>query len=305
MKLRLASAPVTWGVWERTINESGLIPPQRLLETVSALAYTGIELGPLGYFGSDGEAVQAMLAPYGLALLGVFTPLHLTDEETYRQDLDDWLNPTIDLLLEAGMPGPVVLADAETDGRLAAAGRPGETRAPLSPDAFARAVTRANEAAERCRSKGLDVVFHHHAGTHIETPEEIARFLELSEIGICFDTGHAAVGGGDPIEVARLCGERISYLHLKDVDASVLSRLQAGEINLEQAWEQGLFGPFDEGLVDFAALLALPELAGFQGWTVLEQDRVVVRIDDLAEARAIEERNLAVVKAAHHAAAAA
>ena len=42
----------------------------------------------------------------------------------------------------------------------------------------------------------------------------------------------------------------------------------------------------------------LRELDGFDGWTVLEQDRVAVGVDDLAAVRAVEERNLAVVAGA-------
>jgi len=59
-----------------------------------------------------------------------------------------------------------------------------------------------------------------------------------------------------------------------------------------------LFCPFGEGVVDFPAVLALPELAGFTGWMVLEQDRVAVGADDLERVRAVEERNLAVVREA-------
>ena len=34
MNLRLASAPCTWGVWERTVDRDDLIPPDVLLKTV-------------------------------------------------------------------------------------------------------------------------------------------------------------------------------------------------------------------------------------------------------------------------------
>jgi hypothetical protein len=48
-------------------------------------------------------------------------------------------------------------------------------------------------------------------------------------------------------------------------------------------------------VVDFDAVLGLPELQAFAGWVVLEQDRVAVRRADLPAVRAIEERNLEVV----------
>jgi inosose dehydratase len=280
---RLASAPVTWGVWERTIDRDDLIPASRLLETVRDLGYTGIELGPPGYLS------PSLLDEYGLELVGGFAPLHFADEDAFRADIPVWLDPIVEILAATGARGPVVLADAETDELIALAGR-GGTRPAFPPDAFAR----VNEAAERCRSRGVDVVFHHHAATHVETPTEIAAFLEATDVGICFDTGHAFVGGGDPVEVARLCGARIQHLHLKDVDGATMERVRSGELGLEQAWADGLFCPFGEGIVDFTAVLEA--IGPFAGWVVLEQDRVAVRVDDLGAMRAVEEQNLAVVE---------
>jgi inosose dehydratase len=290
---RLASAPVTWGVWERTTGRDDLVPPGLLIETVAGLGYPGIELGPPDYF--DPTA----LTDAGLELVGGFAPLHLVDEDAFRDDLAVWLDPIVDALLATGARGPVVLADAETDERLAGAGRPTEqARTALSPDAFKRAMERVERAADRCRARGVDVVFHHHAATYIETPEDIAALLEGTDVGICFDTGHAAVGGGDPLEVARMCGERIAHLHLKDVDPVLLGRVAGGEVTLEEAWGNGLFCPFGEGLVDFRAVLALPALQDFDGWIVLEQDRVAVRTADLEAVRRVEEANLRVVREA-------
>ena len=285
MSARLASAPVTWGVWERTVDLPDLIPPDRMLETVSGLGYTGIELGPPGYF--DAGAFEA----HGLQLVGGFAPLHLADEGLFRADVVAWLDPVIDVLLATGVSGPVVLADAETPERLAAP-------TPLPGDEFARALDRVNVAVGRCRERGVPVVFHHHAATYVETPDEIERLLAGTDVGICFDTGHAVVGGATAVEVARMCGGRIEHLHLKDVDGELLERVRRGELNLEQAWNGGLFCPFGEGVVDFRSVLALPELAGFSGWMVLEQDRVAVGVGDLDRVRAVEERNLAVVREA-------
>jgi inosose dehydratase len=296
MTQRLASAPVTWGVWERTVDRPDLIPPARVLETVTALGYAGIELGPPGYFGSGGAEVAAALAPYGLELVGGFAPLHFADETAYLADIPVWLDPIVDVLVATGARGPVVLADAETDERIAAAGRPADQlRTTLTPDALARAIERVNNAVARCRDRGVDVVFHHHAATYFETPAEIEALLEGTNVGICFDTGHAAVGGADPVELARLCGDRIEHVHLKDVDGDLLERVRRGEIGLERAWDDGLFCPFGAGIVDFSAVLALPELAAFDGWLVLEQDRVAVRLEDLERVRAVEQRNLEVV----------
>lgn len=269
--MRLATAPVSWGVWEQTSGRDDLVPAELLLETVRGLGYDAIELGPPGYLS------PAALEAHGLALVGGFAPLRFEDEAAYAEDVGLWLDPIVDVLLATGRRGPVVLAGAENG-------------ADLSPQAF----DRVNAAVERCREQGVGVVFHHHAGTAVETPPQIEALLEHTDVGICFDTGHALVGGGDPLEIARMCDGRVEHLHLKDVDGELLARLRAGELTLAQAWRDGIFCPFGDGIVDLPAVLAL--FAGFDGWVVLEQDRVAVSVADLPAVAAVEARNLEFVR---------
>ena len=271
--MRLASAPVTWGVWERTIGRDDLVPPELLLETMRGLGYNATELGPPGYFSPQ------LLERHGLELVGGFAPLRFEDEAAFGEDVAVWLDPVIEIMRETGARGPVVLAGGERDGPH-----------PPPDDAF---FARVNRAVERCRSGGVPVVFHHHAATSVESPAEIEALLARTDVGICYDTGHALVGGGDPVEIARMCGDRIEHLHLKDVDPAVLARVRNGELALEDAWAGDLFCAFGDGAVDFGRVLA--ELDGYDGWTVLEQDRVAVRVDDLAGVRAVEASNLAII----------
>ena len=77
----------------------------------------------------------------------------------------------------------------------------------------------------------------------------------------------------------RLARDRIAHVHLKDVEPRILDRLRSRELTVEQAWEQGLFCPLGDGVVDFAAVLA--ELDGYSGWAVVEQDRIAVRAADI------------------------
>ena len=296
--LRLASAPCTWGVWERTIDRDDLVAPRRMLELVRELGYTGIELGPPGYFGSDAASVAALLDEFGLALVGAFAPMRIASETGFRDDLP-FLDSTIDTLAATGAAGPVVLAADENDARLAVAGR-AEARdaTSLRGDDLKRAAERVQQASDRAASRGVAVAFHPHIATYIESPEEVAALLDLTSVDFCIDTGHCLIGGGDPVELVRLAGDRITHLHLKDVDPRILARVRSQELTVEQAWEQGLFCPFGEGSVDFAAVLSAPGLAGLDGWAVIEQDRVAVLQNDLAAVRVVEERNLSVVRQA-------
>jgi inosose dehydratase len=292
--LRLASAPCTWGVWERTVDRDDLIPADRMLETVRDLGYRGIELGPPGYFGEDPDTVGELLRSYNLELVGAFAPLRIDDEEGFRHDLA-FLDRTIEILAATGARGLVVLAGAENDVRLAAAGRPEATHATgLQGDDFRRAAERIERAAARARNAGVAAAFHPHTATYIENPEEVAALLDATDpalVRLAFDTGHTVVGGGDPVELAQATRDRIAHLHLKDVGPAALARVRSGELSVEAAWGAGLFCPFGEGAVDFPGVLAA--LQGFDGWAVVEQDRVAVQLDDLGQIREVELRNLA------------
>lgn len=77
---------------------------------------------------------------------------------------------------------------------------------------------------------GLDVVVHPHADTHIDTEEHVERFLDSTDgelVGLCLDTGHYAYCGGDSVKLIETYGERIGYLHLKQVDPAVLADVVA------------------------------------------------------------------------------
>jgi inosose dehydratase len=294
--MRLASAPCTWGVWERTVERPDLIPPDRMLAAVRELGYEGIELGPPGYLGDGPDAVARLLAEYGPELAGAFAPLRIADADGFADDLA-FLDATVEILAGAGATGPLVIAADENDARLAVAGRPeARSATSLSPDELRRAAERVELAARRALDRGVVATFHPHTGTWIESAEEVAALLDATDpdvVKLCVDTGHAVVGGSDPAELVRATRERIAHVHLKDVDPAVLALVRSQELTVEQAWERGLFCPFGEGAVDFAAVLAA--LEGYDGWLVVEQDRVAVRVEDVDAVRVIEERNLAVI----------
>jgi inosose dehydratase len=293
--VKLASAPVTWGVWERTVERDDLPLPSLLLENVAGLGYSAIELGPLGYFGDDADAVRDRLD--GIELVGAFVPLRLDDPEGFEDDLDE-LDRVL-AILRAWPTAVALLADAGTPERFAAAGKPVElARTALAGQAFDRAAVRLERAAERCAEAGVAAALHPEVGSYAEAPDEVQAFLAHVDpelLGVCLDSGHTLIGGGDPVVLARDWAPRLRHVHLKDVGTEQLARLRAGELDVERAWAEGLFCPFGEGEVDLRGLL--DELGEYSGWLVLEQDRIAVTVADLPAVRAVEQRNLDFVRA--------
>jgi inosose dehydratase len=293
--VKVATAPVSWGIWEMTIDRPDLIPPQTYLETIVDMGYTATETGPPGYFAPSGAEAVERAGRFGVELVATFLPLRLDDEDGFTEDLGA-LDRTVEVL-EATGGGVVLLADMETPDRARAAGSEQRRRATAwDGETVDRAAERLQRATEIVRGRGLDVALHPHAATHIESEEEVDRILGRTDIGLCVDTGHTVVGGGDPVALAQRYASRLCHVHLKDVDGAVLGRLEQGEVDMDEAWPLGIFCEFGAGVVPIREFLALPEVRQLDGFGVIEQDRVAVTVDDMPEVRASDERNRALVE---------
>ena len=244
MSLRLATAPVSWGIWEQTIERTDLVPPERLLETITEMGYSAIESGPPGYLAPTGAAAVELIRPFGVEIVATLLPLRLDNAAEFAEDLEA-LDQTAEVLAATG-DGLVILADQERPERARAAGQPDRLRATGWPETtFDLAAEHLEIARARCTERGLRASFHPHAATYVESPEEIDMLLARTppELGLCLDTGHTVVGGGDPLDLVRRYADRLVHLHLKDVDRAVLDRLRAGLIDMDEAWKEGIFCP--------------------------------------------------------------
>ncbi len=293
--MRIATAPVSWGIWEMTIDRPDLIPPQTYLETIVDMGYTATETGPPGYFAPSAAEAAERAGRAGVELIATFLPLRLDDPAGFEEDLAA-LDRTVEVL-EATGGGVVLLADMETPDRARAAGSE-ERRLETgwNDDVLDRAAERLQRATDIVRARGLDAALHPHAATHIESESETDRMLGRTDIGLCVDTGHTIVGGGDPVALARRYAARLLHVHLKDVDGALLGRLSRGEVDMDEAWPLGIFCEFGTGVVPISEFLALPEVRSLDGYGVIEQDRVAVTIDDMPQVRASDERNRALVE---------
>ncbi len=96
--------------------------------------------------------------------------------------------------------------------------------------------------------------------------------METTELDLALDTGHLALAGYDPLEIAAAAIERVKHVHLKDVDLDLADRVRQGAISYHQAVRDGLFLPLGRGGVRLEETIRLLEESGYRGWYVLEQD---------------------------------
>jgi inosose dehydratase len=257
----VAGAPISWGVCE-VPGWGAQLDPDRVFAEMASLGLRATELGPIGYLPFEPAAIRERLGRHGLRLVGGFVPLVLHESELQTAEAER----IAAVLAEAG--AQMFVAAAVADPQWSAP-------VPLAPEDFKRLARHLAEIERRVEQHGLTLALHPHAGTQVETAEDVERMLAVSASPWCLDTGHLMIGGADPAEFVRAHGDRIVHAHLKDVDAGIATRLRAGELTLVQATQAGLFRPLGQGDAGIGEVVDLLRTAGYERWLVLEQDTAI------------------------------
>ncbi|SDE78327.1 sugar phosphate isomerase/epimerase family protein [Limimaricola pyoseonensis] len=255
--MRLSNAPVSWGVFHA---ETAPLGWESYLAELAGAGYAGTELGPYGFMPEEPDRLAAALARHRLGLEGA---VHVHDflGPGGAEALCAALRRTGALLAACGASHVVVM-----DG--GAGYRPGGPE----PEAWQAILEQLRAADDSARALGLTLSVHPHLATAIERPREVRRLLDETGLSLCLDTGHHAAWGDDPAAFLEEAGDRLAYLHLKNVDPGLAADLQAGRIDPRGAMDRGIFCPLAEGAVDIPGLLQRLAGTGFAGPVVVEQD---------------------------------
>ena len=272
-RFQFASAPDSWGVldypgpsWEQSY--------QKMLDEMLSAGYTGTELGPYGFFPTDPAVLGPELEKRRLKLLGSFVPAVLSDPASSKVVVDH-VRKVGGLLAALGAPF-LVLADAQSEERDQIAGRvPADGSKGWTAEQWKQVGKVVAEAAAVTTEFGLDLVFHPHVSTYVETAAETETFYDVTSgtgIGLCLDTGHSLFAGDDPVAEAEKYRDILRFVHIKDVNQTVLEQARRKEMNFEQAIENNAFTIIGDGAIDFPAFFRVLEKNKYSGWLVVEQD---------------------------------
>jgi len=268
-----ASAPDSWGVldypgpsWEQSY--------ETMLDEMVEAGYTGTELGPFGFFPPDPEILRPQLHKRNLQLLGSFVPVRIGDAAAVESVIER-IRKVGKLLAELNAPF-LVMADDQSDARNAFSGRAQSADCPrLNVDQWKHVGKVVAEAENVASEFGLDLVFHPHVATYVETPEECERFFDATSrtnIGLCLDTGHCIYGNGEAVREAEKFKEKLRLVHIKDCNTTILEEARRNKWTFEQAIGQKVFTVIGEGIIDFPGFFRTLAKNGYSGWSVVEQD---------------------------------
>ena len=274
--LKIANAPVSWGVLEFELEGETLLYGQ-VLDEIQETGYSGTELGDWGFMPTEPAELKRQLQSRGLELVGGFVPVTLVDRSAHNVGETTALRMARLLAEVGGENALIVLADnnGSVAERTNNAGRikPEHGLTEGQWKVFAEGVSSIAEAVYA--ETQLRLVFHHHCAGYVETPAEVEMLLSLTDatrVGLCLDTGHYRFGGGDPVVAVETYAHRIWHVHFKDSQPEIAARSRSEGWDYFQSVKEGIFCELGKGEIDFPAVIEALQELGFERWIVVEQD---------------------------------
>jgi inosose dehydratase len=215
---------------------------EQAAQDVASAGYDGVELfdGNVVQGHEDGS-LRRILDDTGLTLVGVYSGANfifpdVLDEELHR------IERAADLAAEYGAEHFVVGGGAQT------------ARGTTEQD-YERLASALDRVVAIAEQRGLVPSYHPHLSTIVENGEQLEKVMSRSSINFVPDTAHLAAAGADNAELIRRYGDRIKYVHLKDLRPEPFG-----------------FVPLGEGTLDFDAIAAALREVSFDGWITVELD---------------------------------
>jgi inosose dehydratase len=241
-KIRVGYAAITWGG-----ND------EQAIEEIAGAGYKGIQLRASAFdtWGAKPDVLRALLQKRGLTF-AVLSSGNLKYDAPSRQEQLDLHTSHAKFVRDAGGQFLQVI-DEQPKGR------------PIGPGDYAALADMLNALGERTKAIGVPLLYHHHMNSTGETPEAIEAIMSdsaASSVGLLFDIAHYQQGGGDPVKAIRQYPKAIKAVHLKDVRP----------IDAAPGYQWVELG---RGRVDVKGCVAALRDVGYDGWTIVELDRVV------------------------------
>jgi inosose dehydratase len=268
LDVTIGTAPVNWNN-EDVPDYRPWTPYLQMLEEMVEADYSATEFS--SHFPDDPTRALRDLQARGLRAASTFLALNLraADLESESRRAQDRA-----AYVKALGSDVLIIADSGDERRQQLAGRVGIEDG-LDDASWQRLARGLETVADLCARIGVRIVFHNHVGTYIETEPELSRLLDMTDrkrVGLCFDVGHMLFGGGDIMRVMERYGDRVGYVHLKDVDLDILDRCRRESLGFHDALRLGIFTEFGSGGMDFQRFFEALEARQYTGWIIVEQD---------------------------------
>lgn len=148
----------------------------------------------------------------------------------------------------------------------------------FSDEQWDRLTTGLNEIGAEAYKAGMQLSYHPHVGTGVETLADIDRLMAGTDpkyLKLLLDTGHLYYASVDPLVVTQKYADRIGHVHLKNIRENILNASKKQGLSFLDSIRAGSFTvPGDsEGVIDFKPILDELAKANYEGWLVVEAEQ--------------------------------
>ncbi|QTF91918.1 myo-inosose-2 dehydratase [Halomonas sp. BM-2019] len=268
MSVRLGINPLTW-TNDDMPSLGGDTPLETCLSEGKQAGFAGFELGHK--FPRDPEVLGPILAGHGLSLVsGWYSGGLLT--RSAEEEIEA-LKPHLHLLKSLGAK---VMVFCEVTRCVHGQRDVPLSHTPTMSEAeWQTFLPRLNEVADYCQAQGVQIAYHHHLGTLIESEAEIDRLMAGTQpsVGLLLDSGHLVGAGGDPLAVQKKYAERINHVHCKDIRQEVLADVRNRDLSFLEGVLNGMFTVPGDGFIDYTSLFRQLAASDYAGWLVVEAEQ--------------------------------
>ena len=269
--IRVATAPMNWNS-DDLPGLRPVIPIEQVLTEMVEAGYEGTEYGT--GLPAEPALLQPLLDRYGLDLASNFCWIAFEHPDKHATEIAR--ATAVARTLSALRVSELILGFRGSPERIALAGRvPPDGSVALSPPQWQALADGIHRLSDACAPLGVRLSVHPHAGSFVETRDELEtlfRKTDAQALGLTVDAGHLVYGGADPVEVTRTHGRRVRYVHIKDVNPAVLADSRRHAWSFLESLRHYVFCGLGSGCVDLPGFVAALRSVGFAGWMVIEED---------------------------------
>lgn len=267
---------------------AGDVPLDTILSEMHAAGFAGSELGHA--YPRTPEELGSALTRHGLRLVSGWHSTYLASKDFSTEEIS--FRAHVHLMKSLGARVAIVAECTHCihGDRHAPLGFGIDDRVRLNAQEWSRFTSGLRHLVAVAASDDIQVVYHHHMGTVVQTEAELDQLLaDVPGLSLLLDPGHLAFAGIDPVAVARRHANRIRHVHLKSVRPAIAERVRREGWSFCRAVTEGVFTIPGDGCVDFPAIFAVLASVNYRGWLVAEAEEDPSKVPALPKARAARE----------------
>ena len=146
----------------------------------------------------------------------------------------------------------------------------------LNDEEWVKLAEGLNVLGDIAHEYGLELVYHHHLGTVVQTKEETIRLMDMTDpakVSLLFDTGHAFVGDGEVNGLLEAVIDRVRHVHFKDVREEKLQESREQNRSFLDSFLNGMFTVPGDGMIDFTQPYRFLVDHGYKEWILVEAEQ--------------------------------